>query len=312
MRMTVDTRMRCFGGIGTYVRCLLPFLEQKCTVKQLNSTAPIYSIREQFDFFLKIPPCDLFWSPHFNSALLPIKAKKHVVTIHDLYHLDHLETLSLVKQFYAKTVLRKVISRVDQILTVSEFSKGRLLHYFPEAKEKLNVIYSGCDHLLSVEPTPVKNVPSKFYLFVGNNKPHKNEAFVRECVDKMGRHLVSVGHGLAPVTEGELCWLYKHAQGLIFPSLYEGFGLPPLEAMALGCPVWASDIEPVREICGNAAVYFDPTNPESLCDALMESDSLIEKGKQRAAQFSWEESARKHFQVFQQQGEFSALSLSSQ
>ncbi len=290
------------GGIGTYLENILPFLEKWCDLKLLQSRAPIYSFREQADFLLKIPTCDLFWSPHFNAPLFPIRAKKRVVTIHDLFHLDCLSSNLYVKQY-----LRRVTKSADQLVTVSEFSKNRLLSYFPNLEGKISAIHSGADHLKSVVPKKVEKLPDSFYLFVGNRKPHKNLQLLIDA----NIPLVIVGEGyhrvkrdnlfyLGRVLTAELCWLYQQAQALIFPSHYEGWGLPPLEAMSLGCPVIAAQSGSIPEACQDAALFFDSRSIEELKETLrLDRKGLVERGIKRASQLTWEMAARAHFAVFE-------------
>lgn len=335
MKIAVDARMRSHGGIGTYLRALLAYLEHSnhewfiLGAEELQ--ASIYSLKEQIELPKKIPECDLLWSPHFNVPLFPIKAKKRVVTIHDLYHLDHLSEFSLEKKLYAKIMLSRAVSKADRLITISEYSKSRLLAYFPEAKDKVQVIYCGCDHLLKEKEIP--GLPENFFLFVGNLKPHKNlELVLTALLKRPDFHLVVAGkmygfihgvdwqeiekkfpelkgrlHPLGKVSDEQLTWLYLHAQALIFPSFYEGWGLPPLEAMRLGCPVLASNAASIPEACGTAALYFDPKNPEELLkqmDLLEEGrKTMIYAGKQRSAQFLWEKSAQAHIQLFEEMAE---------
>ncbi|MGZ4385253.1 MAG: glycosyltransferase family 4 protein [Gaiellaceae bacterium] len=126
--------------------------------------------------------------------------------------------------------------------------------------------------------------------------------------------LTGRGNDLAPPAEGvearghvtldELADLYRRAACLVFPSLYEGFGQPPLEAMACGCPVACSDIPVLREVCGDAARFFDPKSPEAIAEAVSElldrPGDLLERGIERAASFTWERSAREHEQVYRE------------
>ncbi|NGX26950.1 MAG: D-inositol 3-phosphate glycosyltransferase [Chlamydiae bacterium] len=272
------------AGIGTYIRNLLPHLQ----LHQVPLRSSIYTLKEQIEFSRKIPPCDLFWSPHFNVPLFPIKAKKRIVTIHDVYHLDHPQ--SFAKYTYAKMLYRKAVEASARIITVSEFSKGRILHHFPQAKEKITVIHPGADHLLHVEPKPIET-PSSFFLFVGNEKPHKNLSLVRKVIPNL-----IVVNGSLPIEN--LCWLYRNAEALIFPSFYEGWGLPPLEAMSLGCPVVTSNAASIPEACQNAALYFDAKSPEDLKRALSllpeKKEALIAKGKERSSQLTWKHAARQH------------------
>lgn len=281
--------MQNFGGIGTYIRNLLPHLQTENIVMQSS----IYSLKEQFEYPLRIPPCDLFWSPHFNVPLASTRAKKLIVTIHDVFHLDH--DLPFLKKSWAKTLLKKAVKEAVHIITVSEFSKSRILHHFPMALEKITVISPGADHLLSVRPKPMSNL-SSFYLAVGSKKPHKNLSLIRNKIP----NLVIVDEGTLPTQN--LCWLYKNAKALLFPSLYEGWGLPPLEAMSLGCPVIASHAASIPEGCKDAALYFDPHSFEDLQRALKllpsKREELIEKGRKRASKLTWWRAAQEHERVF--------------
>lgn len=302
MKVVVDARMLGKGGIGTYLENLLPYLEKWCDLRLLESHAPIYSFKEQADFFLKIPRCDLFWSPHFNAPIFPIGAKKRIVTIHDLFHLDCLSNNMTIKRYF-----RRVTKKADQIITVSEFSKSRLLYYFPDLEDKLTVIHSGAEHLTKVAPKEVENLPKSFYLFVGNPKPHKNLqllidaniplVIVGEGYERVERNNL---HYLGRVAKSELCWLYQNAQALLFPSHYEGWGLPAIEAMSLGCPVLASRAGSIPEVCQDAALYFNPRSKvEFMATLAMDRKGLIEKGKKRAERLTWEQTAKSHFTVFE-------------
>lgn len=331
VKIAVDARMRAHGGIGTYLRQILPYLEKSdhewfvLGTEELQSS--IYSLKEQIELPKKIPECDLLWSPHFNVPLFPIKAQKRVVTIHDLYHLDHLSEFSLEKKLYAKIMLSRAVSKADRLITVSEYSKSRLLYYFPEAKNKVEVIYSGCDHL--TEERAIPGLPEQFFLFVGNLKPHKNlEAVLDALLERPDFHLVVAGkmsgfihgvdwqalekkypqlkgrlHPLGKISDEQLTWLYLNAQALIFPSFYEGWGLPPVEAMRLGCPVIASNAASIPEACGTAALYFDPKSPQELLQQMDRLDegrkTMIYAGKQRTSDLLWEKTAEAHIQLFE-------------
>lgn len=282
--------MKNHGGIGTYVRNLLPHLH----LESIAMSSPIYSLKEQLEYPLRIPPCDLFWSPHFNVPLASTRAKKMVVTIHDLFHLDN--DFPFMKKAWAKTLLKKAVKEAAHIITVSEFTKSRILHHFPRARNKISVISPGADHLLLVQPKPLPHL-SPFFLAVGSKKEHKNLALIRDRIP----NLVIVEEGTLPIEN--LCWLYQNAEALIFPSLYEGWGLPPLEAMSLGCPVIASHTASIPEACEDAALYFNPHSFEDLQRALQllpaKREELIAKGKKRAAELTWWRAAEEHERIFQ-------------
>ncbi|HOO81574.1 MAG TPA: glycosyltransferase family 1 protein [Alphaproteobacteria bacterium] len=165
----------------------------------------------------------------------------------------------------------------------------------------------------------MKNRP--YFLFVGSPVPRKNLDMATRAFHALEREdaaFVIVGASSAKVfgkrtqtqaqnvilpgrlTDQEIVALYRHARALVFPSLYEGFGIPPLEAMVQGCPVLASNIPPVREVCGDAALYFDPRDPadcmrrmREFLDDLSAREDLIRKGTARYPAFSWKTSAGK-------------------
>lgn len=281
--MVIDARMYQHGGIGTYIENLLRHLS--LDVAPLK--APIYSVAEQLEYARKIPPCDFFFSPHFNVPLFKTRAQRQIVTIHDTFHLDN--PIPLAKKFAAKVYLKKAV-KADSIITVSEFSKSRILHHFPEAQGKITVIHPGADHLLHIKPKSLK-LPKPFYLFVGSKKPHKNLGVLKNVPN-----LIALTDGNLPLEN--LVWLYQNAEALIFPSLYEGWGLPPLEAMSLGCPVIASKTASIPEASKDAALYIETDLETALKKLPKQRESLIEKGKARSAQFTWKGAAERHLHLF--------------
>jgi glycosyltransferase involved in cell wall biosynthesis len=182
---------------------------------------------------------------------------------------------------------------------------------------RVHVVPHGIDHTL-FRPGDEEREP--FLLYPARPWPHKNharliEAFALLRESRPRLRLVLTGGGLErldPLPEGvsrlgtvssdRIASLYRRAACLVFPSLYEGFGLPPLEAMASGCPVAAADAGAIPEICGDAAVLFDPTDPEAIAAGILEADTraeeLRERGLAQAAGFSWERSARLHDEVY--------------
>ena len=147
MLLVIDFRMHKASGIGTYIKSLLPFLvenfeivllgnrdeivsyEWSKSVKVIKCECKIYSIKEQLELPLKIPKCDIFWSPHYNIPILPIRAKFRVVTIHDAFHLAFYDTLNFMQKIYAKTIFNQALSRSDVVFSVSEFSRIEILKY---------------------------------------------------------------------------------------------------------------------------------------------------------------------------------------
>jgi len=358
-RICIDARMLNNAGIGTYLRTILRSLKNESYKISLiiNSkiskededlenfdliylNAPIYSLKEQILFSFKIPKCDLFFSPHFNIPILPIKAKKRLVTIHDVYHLAFLYKFGFLKRIYVKFIINKAVQLSNKIITVSNFSKREILKYTKVKKEKIKVIYNAIDlnffkkTLNEERITQIKNklkLPEKYFLFVGNLKSHKNlinilKAFEIFQKDFKDYSLVIVGSGknlihsfdvkeflksrkelskkinlLSYVATIDLPIIYQLAKALVFPSLYEGFGYPPLEAMSVDCPVVTSNLASLPEICKDAAYYVDPYNIEQIYFGMKEiienenlEKSLIEKGRIRVKSFSIKDFTNHH------------------
>jgi glycosyltransferase involved in cell wall biosynthesis len=317
------------GGIGTVIKNLIPALSSPPFETHLiSNNLPIYSLKEQFAIPRLVPKTDLFWSPHYNVPLLPLKAKKRIVTIHDAYHLAFKKTLHWKKRLYAETLFRQAISRSDLILTVSEFSRQELCRLLSLPEHKIQVIYSGVDaaHFSKKVSSESKealrkkySLPPSFFLFVGNVKPHKNLQLILAAYEQFSIDLPLVIVGKVEISKAnkifvaegvsdeELPAFYQMALALLFPSLYEGFGLPPLEAMAAGCPVIASNAASLPEICGRAALLIDPTKVDDLGAAMQRmiedeplKNALREKGKAHVQKFPWETCARQYRKVFEE------------
>ncbi len=318
--LCIDVRMAFCSGIGTYIRELVPLLQKDFRItllvdqlsrewceglEQILFTAPIYSLKEQWQYPSTIPPCDLFWSPHYNVPLFKIRAKKRLVTIHDIYHLKF---GSLLQRLYAKLLMRAALQS-DGVITVSEFSKSEIENHFKV--KRVRAVHIGvnqshfyprehCDRLRQKY-----QLPQNFALFVGSHKPHKNLDGLKKALAILSDvPLIAVGNGLLEVAHADLPVLYSMAQVFVFPSLYEGFGLPPLEAMSCGCPTAVAKKASIPEVCGEASLYFDPENIEEMAQtiqrALQQRDPLIQKGFQRASLFSWEKCAESHRQIFEE------------
>jgi glycosyltransferase involved in cell wall biosynthesis len=340
MDLCVDARMAHFSGIGTCIRQLVPHFNQPpfrltllvdrenqpwCHgIKQILVPAPIYTLTEQLALPFKIPPCDLFWSPHYNIPLLPIRAKKRIVTIHDVCHLAMPSFFSRPRRVCARFVMRRAL-RSDAIVTVSGFSQKELLHHVGHSKNEIHIIPNGVDrtHFQPIiQPHLLKkyNLPKSFILFVGNAKPHKNLAGLLKAFSGVPQlHLVAIigqsaqiyeqlSHRVTiveTVPDEDLPGLYSLAQMLVFPSLYEGFGFPPLEAMSCGCPTIVSNRASLPEICGDASFYVDPLRPQEICHAIQTMinnhtlrQKLIQRGLDRVKMFDWAQSAQSYRALF--------------
>ena len=300
------------------------------TVNVVQFDAPIYGLKEQFRYpnmLIKKAGVNIMHFPHYN---VPISYKgDYVVTVHDLTHLVFPKFLgSRIKYNYAKFLMSNAIKRAKHIFTVSEYSKKDIISYFGVSDEKVSITYDGVDEEFEKKnPIDIDYLYTKFnisrekrqMLYVGNLKPHKNLTTLLKSMQIMNRddiELLLVGKAFKSidlyeqeeklgikekvihtgfVSKKELIDLYNLADLFVFPSLYEGFGIPPLEAMACGTPVIAANNSSIPEVVGNAAVLFDGTNEKELSiiiDELLNDNnrcySLIKNGKERYKLFSWE------------------------
>jgi glycosyltransferase involved in cell wall biosynthesis len=305
-------------------------------------TAPNYSLAEQVRIPLALlrERVTLFHAPHY--VLPPLVMCRSVVTIHDCIHLMFPQYLPSRFAFtYARKSIEMAARRATRVMTVSESSKRDILRFVDVPSDKIDVIYNAYDERFGVEPHEEDVVRvreryqlhDEFVLYAGNVKPHKNlerliEAFnlvrqrglehlklvlIGDEISKYARlrravhshQLHKYVRFLGYVPEETLAVMYRLAGVFVFPSLYEGFGLPPLEAMASGTPVVTSNVSSLPEVAGDAAVLVDPYRPESiadgiervLCDESLRRE-LRAKGLARARQFSWESSVRRVREIY--------------
>jgi glycosyltransferase involved in cell wall biosynthesis len=306
-------------------------------------SSPPYSVREQLSIpwaLLRIRPA-LLHEPHY--VLPPLVTCRSVVTIHDCIHLRFPQYLpNRAALTYARAQMGSAARRSDRILTVSEASKRDILEYFDVPPDKIAVIYNAIDEHFAVAPPEdhVRRVAERyqlegrFVLYVGNVKPHKNlekllDAFhlLRAHADMHDVTLVVIGDAISKyaglrravhrynlhkfvrflgfLPDETLAVVYRLARVFVFPSLYEGFGLPPLEAMASGTPVVTSNVSSLPEVAGDAALLVDPTSAEAIADAMRRvltdhtlAAELSARGIARARTFSWERAATRVLQIY--------------
>ena len=292
----------------------------------LDCHAPIFSMKEQIEVPLRCPrDADLFWSPYYNIPLF-LSGRPLVVTIHDVCHIALPELMGgPARRAYAKWLLGEAHRRARRVLFDSEFTRREAGRLLGNHATKTTVVHLAVDDDWSRarDEFPRPPIPQPYFVYVGNLKRHKNiplllRAFAR-IRDRIPHRLVLIGrrHGLradpaipvelsrlgdrvivaGEVTRASVRQYVAHAEALVTTSLYEGFGLPPLEAMAAGCPCIVSSAGSLPEVCGDAALYCDPHDESSVADRLLEvaQDSalragLIARGRARAAQFNWNRS----------------------
>jgi glycosyltransferase involved in cell wall biosynthesis len=332
----VEYVLLCQPGDVDYVQSLGP------RFKALVERAGNYSVREQMSVPLALARAkvDLFHAPHY--VVSPLTRCPYVVTIHDCIHLRFPQYLpSRAAHFYARTMMTLAARRAERILTVSQASKDDILHFLGVPASKVEVIYNALDERLAAEPTAEEvarvreryQLTSPFILYAGNIKPHKNvdrliEAYSilrRRGVD--GVKLLIIGDEISKypnlrrlvhrfqlhkhvrflgfVPDAMLAVLYRLAGVFVFPSLHEGFGLPPLEAMAAGTPVITSNVSSLPEVVGEAAILIDPMDAGAIADAMARvlgddalREELIRRGRERVKAFSWERSVARVRQVY--------------
>lgn len=253
--------------------------------------------------------------------------KKQIVTIHDAYEVKSPERFSFKKRLYMRSVIFLSSIFAKKIITVSENTRKDVTENYPVSSQKVTTIYSGCNFpVLSLDD--VNTEKEDYLLFVGTIEPGKNLIALLMALELAGKktpiklkvvgakqwrqseeickHFTDSVDFLERISDEELVALYQNAKCLVFPSLYEGFGFPVVEAMANGCPVIAADNSAIPEAGGSAAIYFDALNHVELAGKiqhLLELDAvayedLLKKGLVQAQKFNWGVTAERVFEVY--------------
>jgi glycosyltransferase involved in cell wall biosynthesis len=295
-------------------------------------TAPIYSIAEQKSFpVAETAGADLLWSPNYN---IPLRWRgRLLVNINDMAHLVLPEfRRSVPKQLFARFMFGAVRRRADAIAYISQFSAGEFHRIVGAPRGREAIIHCGVDEAwfeVTSQPRPAR----PYLLYVGNVKPHKNLA---RLLDAFARIQGNIPHDLLIVGRKEgfitgdnavldriesfdgrvaftgyvsdpaLKQIVAQADGLVLPSLYEGFGLPPVEAMAVGCPALVSTAASLPEVCQDAALYCDPLDVADIAVQLkrLVTDQplrqlLRERGATRARTLNWQACAAGYREAIQ-------------
>ncbi len=269
---------------------------------------------------------DVYFEPNF-IPLLNVKSRRVVTTVHDFSFLRR-EWLPRDRYDFFKENFPKYLGRSDFFIVPSSFVKGELQENFGVDEGRIKVINHGIDTSTFF---PTQTEKEQFLLFVGSLQPRKNLKRLIGAYRKLPEYikkefkLLIVGMErwgkveLSNLTKGknvdvlsnvknslELANLYRKAFLFVFPSLYEGFGFPPLEAMACGCPTVVSNTSSLPEVCGNASLFVDPYDEDSIAQGIQRAiediqlrQELITKGLERVKDFSWERSVDEHLNLFE-------------
>ena len=248
---------------------------------------------------------------------IPAMTQPNVVTLHDLQHLDLPSLFPRGERAFRAIAWHRSLRGATRVIALSEFVRQHAVRQLGLDPDRIRVVHSGVDHTRFF---PASDERQPFLFYPARSWPHKNHARLFEAFALVRRErpelrLVCTGGGPFPVApdgveirghvpDDELVRLYRTAGALVFPSLYEGFGQPPLEAMACGCPVACSTAGALPEIVGDAARLFDPHDPQAIADAVLDVLSApadwAERGLARASMFSWDETARRTEAVYRE------------
>jgi glycosyltransferase involved in cell wall biosynthesis len=324
LKLAVNARYqhRRIAGVDRYAHEISSRLQiQKRFIKPHRPLGSVAGhLWEQFVLPQLLHMDEILWSPANSSTW---SVQNQIVSIHDASVFDHPEWFASVFGAWTRLSWSILAKRAKAIITVSEFSKQRLQYHLNIPAEKIHAVYNGVGEPFKPQSKKrIDEVKEKYgiskpyFLFVGTLEPRKNLKALLEAWkllnSKTHELFISGGEGhVFPqpklqianskyIPDEDLPALYSGAKAFVFPSLYEGFGLPILEAMACRTPVIASDIEVFREIYGDTIMFINPREPQEIADAMktmIEDQSLSENlrrcGFQKAAQLSWDESTRK-------------------
>lgn len=260
---------------------------------------------------------DVVHYPFAVMAPTPARRQARVQTMHDVQHLDLPHLFSRAELLYRRHFYDRAARSADVVITISEFARQRIVDLLGIPADRVEVSPLGVDTSRYIAN---RGQRERFVLYPARGWPHKNHARLIQAMATLRREqpdlrLVLTGGGLDSlgalpewvdrrglVSEAELHALYRSAAVMAFPSLYEGFGLPPLEAMASGCPVAVSSAGSLPEVCGAAAILFDPADPEAIADgittAMRDAERLTTAGISHAAGFTWDRCRDAHVAAY--------------
>ncbi|NQT34774.1 glycosyltransferase family 4 protein [bacterium] len=326
MKVLVDTRWIAPHGIGRFAAEVINRLPEYEPLpngpSKLGFVDPLW-----LSYTISRLRPQVYFSPGFNPPLRC--AAPFIFTIHDLIHIDVAEECNMTKKLYYRSIVRPAIKQAFRILTVSNYSKQRIISWANVSEEKVIVVGNGVSSGF-ITDGPRQDRDKPYLLFVGNSKPHKNlerllaayarsgisddvelvlcapnEPRIHDWINKNGLQGKVFITGI--LSGSDLACYYRGAVGLLFPSLYEGFGLPVLEAMACGTVVLSSAVTAIPEVTGDAALFIEPSDVDSIADGMKRlaaddelRNDLRRRGLERADMFSWDRTAEVIWQVILQ------------
>jgi len=249
---------------------------------------------------------------------VPRVARPRVLTLLDVQHLDLPGLFPRGERLFRRLAYDRAAAGADHVIVISEWVRGRVIDRLGLDPGRVHAIHLGVDHQRFSPDASAEREP--FLYYPARPWPHKNHTRLYEAFAELRRRrpelrlvLTGAGHDATGLPDGVEALgdapletrisLYRRASAVVFPSLYEGFGLPPLEAMACGCPVACSDAGSLPEVVGDAAVLFDPHDPSAIAagveNALERAHDVGSRGVSRAALFTWEATARAHDRVYE-------------
>lgn len=332
----IDKTLKGPSGLRDLFRftLLIPARAEKLPSFEVIEVKRVGRLKWQFweQFILPFAAYDGLLVNFCNTA--PIFKQNQIVVIHDVAVYRAAAGYSRLFRWFYKIIFLFLRFNVRDFVTVSHFSKREIHNVLGIPQEKIHVIKNGADHMLAIAPDESILTRSRlrqpFVLAVGSRNPNKNFGLVVKAMkDLQGEVEFVVAGNVSPsifskgssnceklesaacylgrVNDAELSALYHNASCFVFPSKYEGFGLPPVEAMYCECPVLASNAAAIPEICGNAALYFDPDNVYELTTKIKNTiskvsvrEDLKERGRRRCREYTWSIAAKQFLDLIYQ------------
>jgi glycosyltransferase involved in cell wall biosynthesis len=326
LTVLTDMRWPLHTGIGQVLEAYVARKPEDVVLIDLNVAGPIGSplspLQIAWAMWRAKKSRALFWSPGFVPPLFG--SKRAVVFVHDLTHLKYYDT---IRRIYYATVLKALYRRCAAVICVSDYTCAEFLAWSNANPAKVHVIKNGVP-IHFVNNKSAHKLPYKYIFYPGNHRAYKNldrlvRAFAKSNIGKRDIHLLLTGeeqpelrrtidecglqdlvHFCGRVSSDEMPKFYRGAEAIVFVSLYEGFGLPILEAMASDIPVVTSATSAMPEVAGNAALIVDPYSVDAIADALARVTTdenlrreLVARGRVRLKEFDWDRSAGKFWRL---------------